>query len=190
MTPLFKKNDLQMFKSYLDRSSVYFEYGCGGSTYEACKRPNIKKVISVESDKCWFDKIVKSVDANKSCILFSDLNSRPNTFGNPGKACTLAQMKTYSNHILEYATYNIDLILIDGRFRVSSCLKCYNCIDEKCVILFDDFLNRPSYHVILKWFYVIEQTIDKCMVALKKRAVPESCENIYDVILEYEDKPG
>jgi hypothetical protein len=28
------------------------------------------------------------------------------------------------------------------------------------------------------------------MVALKKRAVPESCENIYDVILEYEDKPG
>ena len=46
MVPLFDKNDLQMFKKYLDRSSVYFEYGCGGSTYEACKRPNIKKVSS------------------------------------------------------------------------------------------------------------------------------------------------
>ena len=35
---------------------------------------------------------------------------------------------------------SIDLVFIDGRFRVACCLKCYDIINDNCLIGFDDFL--------------------------------------------------
>jgi hypothetical protein len=51
MLPHLAKNDEIMFYKYLDKINVYFEYGSGGSTYQASIRDNIVKVYSVESDK-------------------------------------------------------------------------------------------------------------------------------------------
>ena len=53
MEPLLAINDKQMFYKYLDNSKIYFEYGSGGSTYQASIRNNITKIYSVESDKEW-----------------------------------------------------------------------------------------------------------------------------------------
>jgi len=41
-----------------------------------------------------------------------------------------------------------DVILIDGRFRVSCFL--YSLINAKkdSIIIFDDYLNRPWYHIV------------------------------------------
>lgn len=50
MDPSFSKNDLNMFYKYLDKATNYFEYGSGGSTYQASIRVNIKYIVSVESD--------------------------------------------------------------------------------------------------------------------------------------------
>ena len=61
--------------------------------------------------------------------------------------------------------------MIDGRFRVACCLKCFDVIGSDCVIAFDDFLDRPQYHVVLQFYEVIEKTIDKRMVILKKKAL-------------------
>jgi hypothetical protein len=46
-----RKNDKEMFYKHLDNSKIYFEYGSGGSTYQASIRNNIIKIYSVESDK-------------------------------------------------------------------------------------------------------------------------------------------
>ena len=54
---------------------------------------------------------------------------------------------------------SIDLVFIDGRFRVACCLKCY----KNCVIAFDDFLNREYY------FDIVEKTVDNRMVILTTR---------------------
>ena len=64
---------------------------------------------------------------------------------------------------------SIDLILIDGRFRVACCLKCYDIINDSCFIAFDDFLNRSHYHIVLDYFDIVERTRDKRMVILKKK---------------------
>jgi hypothetical protein len=45
MEPLMLENDKQMFYKYLDKATHYFEFGCGGSTYQAVLRQNIKKYI-------------------------------------------------------------------------------------------------------------------------------------------------
>ena len=33
----------------------------------------------------------------------------------------------------------IDLVFIDGRFRIACCLKCFDIISDNCYIAFDDF---------------------------------------------------
>jgi len=53
MEPHLSKNDKKIFYKYLDNANVYFEYGSGGSTYQASIRKNIKTIYSVESDITW-----------------------------------------------------------------------------------------------------------------------------------------
>ena len=59
MEPWFGKNDKKMFYKYLKNTNVYFEYGSGGTTYQAGILNNIKKIYSVESDIQWQDKLKK-----------------------------------------------------------------------------------------------------------------------------------
>lgn len=74
----------------------------------------------------------------------------------------------YSNVITKYQNINFDLILIDGRFRVVSALICHSIIDENCIVLIDDFINRPCYHMaVLDYYDVIEK--GERMIALKKK---------------------
>ena len=52
----------------------------------------------------------------------------------------------------------IDLILIDGRFRVACCLNLLkhqdNLIKNNTKVILDDYNNRKHYHIIKKYFYV------------------------------------
>ena len=80
--------------------------------------------------------------------------------------------KNYSNQmrLLDKDILNtLDLIFIDGRFR-AACLKCFDQINDDCLIgLFDDFLNRPEYHIVLDYYDVIDKTDNNIMVILKKK---------------------
>ena len=99
------------------------------------------------------------------------MKTKPNTWGNPGKDSTLEDWKNYNGQILNLnkeQQKKIDLIMIDGRFRVACCLKYYDVINDECLIAFDDFLNRKYYHIVLDYFEIIEKTQDKSLVILKK----------------------
>ena len=191
MQPHMGKKDLIMFYKYLDKCSVYFEYGSGGSTYQASNRENIIKLYSVESDVQWQNKLKENVKSNKITYFLNDMDTKPNTWGNPGPNCTQEQQKKYSNYMKKLPKQEqekIDFILIDGRFRVACCLKCFDIINSDCLIAFDDFLNRPYYHAVLDYFDVVETTDDKRMVILKKKdnigSVPENMITKYELIKE------
>mgnify|MGYP003387738527 CR=1 FL=1 len=91
----------------------------------------------------------------------------------------------YSDTIIKlYETNspNLDLILIDGRFRVMCALKSFKVIDKDCIVLIDDFLNRKSYHILLDYYDIIEK--GERMASLKKK------ENINipdDLLKKYEN---
>jgi hypothetical protein len=172
MKPQLKKNDEKMFYRYLDNKSVYFEYGSGGSTYQASIRNNIKKIYSVESDMEWQKKLKRTIKNPNITYIFNEMYTRPNSWGHPGKNATNIQKKNYSDHIRKLSKEeqdSIDLVFIDGRFRVACCLKCYDIIKDNCVIAFDDFLNRSFYHIVLEYFDIVEKTEDNSMVILKKK---------------------
>lgn len=190
MIPHLSKNDLKMFYKYLDNANFYFEYGSGGSTYQASIRNNIKYIYSVESDITWQRRLKNAIKKDNIVYIFSYMNTKPNTWGNPGKNASYIQKKNYSDHIRTLNNEqqkNIDLVLIDGRFRVACCLKCFNAINDDCLIAFDDFLNRKNYHIVLNYFDIIDKTIDERMVILRKKknvSVPENIIKKYELIPE------
>jgi predicted O-methyltransferase YrrM len=108
--------------------------------------------------------------------------------GDPGKNATIIQKINYSDQLRKLTKEqqdSIDLVFIDGRFRVACCLKCYDVIKDSCLIAFDDFLNRPQYHIVLEYFDIIEKTQDDRMVILKKKKninIPKEVIEKYELI--------
>lgn len=176
-----EKNDKKLFYSYLDKATNYFEYGSGGSTYQASIKDNIKKIYTVESDIEWINKLKKILNKDVN-FIYVDMKTKPNNWGYPGENSTKEDWIKYSNVICEI-NYKVDLILIDGRFRVACCLKCFDNIDNNCYIVFDDFLNRPQYHIVLDYYNIIDKTVDNRMVILRKK----NCESpSIELIKKYE----
>jgi protein O-GlcNAc transferase len=190
MNPYFSKIDVLMYYDYLNNANTYFEFGSGGSTYQAVKRSNIKTVYSVESDINWYNKVNTIINNNKLNFMLVDLKCMTNNWGNPGVNSKKEDWIKYSNSLRDLNKDDIskiDLILIDGRFRVACCLKSFDVIDDKCLIIFDDFLNRPQYHIVLNFFDIVNKTKDKRMVILKKKkCIGPSVEIIqkYEIIQE------
>lgn len=67
MEPALSINDKEMFYRYLKNINVFFEYGSGGSTYQASITQNIETIYSVESDIQWQEKL-------KQLIKHSNIN--------------------------------------------------------------------------------------------------------------------
>lgn len=190
MEPWLGSSDKVMFYKYLDKSNIYFEYGSGGSTNQAAIRSNITKIYSVESDLEWHNKLKTILkDYNHIDFIYNEMGTKPNDWGHPGLNSTHEQRINYSNHIKlidEETKQKIDIVMIDGRFRVACCLKCFEVIGDNCVIAFDDFLNRTHYHVVLDYYDIIEKTQDNRMVILKKKhninCVPNELITKYELI--------
>jgi hypothetical protein len=189
MIPELSANDMKMFYRYLDKSTIYFEYGSGGSTYQANLRPNIQKIYSVESDKTWINKLKLSIkDDSKIMYIYSEMGTKPRTWGYPNKSCDKLNLINYSEHIRNLSIEErskIDLVMVDGRFRVACCLKCFEVINDGCYIIFDDFLHRKKYHIILVYYEIVEKTEDKRMVVLRKKkniSIPDELIKKYELI--------
>ena len=177
LMPHFEEMDAKMFYKYLDKCKNYFEFGSGGSTYQAAVRQNIEKIYSIESDKKWIEKvknkILRSGDNSYVRIrfLYKEMQTPSNSWGHPGINATKEQMINYSNlkNLTKEELSELDLVLIDGRFRVACCLKCHNLISDTCFIIFDDFLKREHYHIVLDYFDIVEMSSKGTMVVLQKK---------------------
>lgn len=161
-----KPLDRALFYKYLDAASTYLEYGSGGSTVQASLRPGIRTIVSVESDAEWYAK-VKALLPTSTRFLHCPMGTLPHTWGYPGKDSTPDQWAHYIRVV--HTMDPPDFVLIDGRFRVACCLTCYDAIDDACRIAFDDFMDRPQYHVVLGFYEIVEKTADRSMVILKKK---------------------
>lgn len=190
LEPLFSKNDKELFYRYLSKATTYFEFGSGGSTYQASIRTNIVKIYSVESDMVWHTKLKNIINNDSINFIYNEMDTKPDSLGYPGPNSKKEDWINYSSHMSFLGDEElkvVDLVLIDGRFRVACCLKCFDLVNSDCFIAFDDFLNRPQYHVILNYYEIIEQSSDNIMVILKKKTgvtVPRELIEQYEVIKE------
>ena len=128
--PWISFSAIDFMKEILHPNMTVFEYGSGGSTLFWASR--VKKVISVEHDKVWYEKMklelalqqIKNIDyfliEPKSDPMFSKKDYKnPNDYISLDKDFEGKQFEAYVKKIDEYADDSFDVIIVDGRSRPS-----------------------------------------------------------------------
>lgn len=200
--PAMLKEEKALFYKYLDLSNIYFEFGSGGSTYQAARRN--KKIYSVESDIAWHKKIQEDMknitnQINKAIAKYNyktdfnpdityitiDLHVRKKSWGWPGRDTRFIDWIKYTR-AYNHSKYRADFILIDGRFRVACGLNVFKQIDDNVFVYIHDFNNRKHYHILLDYFDVVEKAATS--VVLRKKSNPPDLSE--DLIIKYENTPS
>lgn len=154
----------------LKAAKGYLEFGSGGSTLLASKLVK-GKIISIESDIDWYNRLRVLFEDNSNINLYLvDLLCRPMTWGHPSANCPESMKRKYSQIVKTLDLSDINLVLIDGRFRVACALNIHSLISSDTDVLFDDFEDRlEDYSIVLNYYDVI-QKIGR-MVHLRKKDI-------------------
>jgi hypothetical protein len=156
-------NEYLLFKKICRNAYTFIEYGSGGSTIYLLKHD--KKVFSVESNPEFYQymnsiRLLKQAAGKNLHFQFIDLGPT-NKWGRPLTSEKSESWSAYYKKIWEKIDPyrdKIDVIFIDGRFRVSCCLYsilkvlAYNW--RETVFVIHDFWRRNKYHVVLKFLDV------------------------------------
>ncbi len=174
--PHMEQHEYSLFREISSNKTTFLEYGSGGSTIYLLKKK--KDVFSVESNPEFYnymnsiDLVRKSQDKNLHYQLI-DLGAT-NQWGKPLSDEKSSDWSAYYSKIWEQidpAVDKLDLIFIDGRFRVSCCLfsilklKEYNWKDP--LIVMHDFWRRKHYHVVLNFLQEIQTAQNLACFRLK-----------------------
>lgn len=163
----------------------YLEFGSGGSTLLAA-RLGVETIVSVESDLAWaravgrHAEIAPGVRRGDITILYADIGPTK-AFGAPASADSIARWPAYVR--MPWAEWNRrltlpDLVLVDGRFRVASCLSvlvAWALAGEHAppppIVIHDVVPERTSYDR-LKIFFDVAEAADTLRVLRAKAGVP------------------
>lgn len=137
-----------LFKEILKNTDTYFEYGCGKSTEFVYKYTNAS-IYAVDTSRDWVNKL-QSI-AITSAPRRVNLNwvdvGKVADWGYPISFERRENFKVYAE-LMWLEKIPPDLVLIDGRFRVFCFLTSIKFAPAGTKILFDDYINRPFYHVV------------------------------------------
>ena len=114
---------LRFLESRLTRDMCLFEFGAGSSTLWWSKA--VRRVVSCEHDRAWFDQIRSRIPANVELVHASREDHQ------------------YSNKVLEYVN-EFDIVVIDGRDRVRCAQNAINALKPSGVIVWDN-ADRAEY---------------------------------------------
>lgn len=173
-----------------DASSI-LEYGGGGSTIWANR--NGKLGTCVENNSDWISVIQDSVEKSGIPENLTLLYANIGLTGSYGMPVLGNYTRGLSKKGLIYVTLpfaageqnkQYDLVLIDGRWRVSCCLYCALMLSRDVTILLDDYEDNRRYEIIPEFFDIklfgrlaqikLKQGIDKLHLFYK---FVESLEN-------------
>jgi len=109
-----------------------FEYGSGASTMYFSKRT--QKIVSVEYDQKWFDKVKETLSETNSRLHFFPLD------------------ENYANAIIDISgEEKYDIIIVDGRKRVKCAKNALDFLSSRGVLILDDS-SRPKYQEVHSFY--------------------------------------
>ena len=144
---LFKGDD-NLFKDVLVDTQLYGEYGCGASTDWVLNHTKAS-VMAIDTSKQWLDFVANKLSANQrdrfkySHVDMGELRS----WGRPISYANRKNFSLYTDWLWQQ-DQKPDTILIDGRFRVCCFLTTLKHAPVGTKILFDDYTDRPHYHLV------------------------------------------
>jgi protein O-GlcNAc transferase len=175
-TPHMTMREYLLFEQLCKDKKVFLEYGSGGSTIYFLK--NHKSVYTVESNEEFYHLMnsVQLVQRSKGQLLhskFIDLGTC-NQWGKPLTSEKESEWPRYYREIWEDIhpeETTVDVVFIDGRFRVCCCLYSILKVMEygwkDTLFLFHDFWRRKKYHVVLKFLNEYKSKADLAAFKVK-----------------------
>lgn len=124
------------------------EYGSGGSTVLAA-RSTQAKVLSIESDKDWADKMTSFLKAqdlggDRVKIHWSDVGPT-GKWGYPKDQSKFRKYPNYAFCPWEDFEVTPDVVLIDGRFRLACFAATLLFVKKPTTVLFGEYNARNAY---------------------------------------------
>lgn len=156
--PHMETSGLERLIERLETAQCLLEYGAGGSTVLAA-RLGVSTILSVESDAGFLEMTFEQArKVNQGAKLVShpvDIGPTGD-WGRPTDRSKVDLWPLYCSSIWSRIKADgldqPDLILVDGRFRVACFLASMAFAKAGTCILFDDYMDRPHYHVAEKHF--------------------------------------
>ena len=174
----------ERFKELIQEVSIFGEYGCGYSTIWIYQNTKCK-ILSVDSSREWVDKTVIAVnhDPRVDC-RWVDLGEL-RRWGRPKDYQKRENFPVYINSIWEREE-KPQLVLVDGRFRVSCFLKSLLRAEAGSIIVFDDYVDRPHYHIVEEFVAAKEtwgrQAYFEVPLEMDREAISDMCEKFIFVM--------
>ncbi|MEP3266523.1 MAG: class I SAM-dependent methyltransferase [Hyphomicrobiales bacterium] len=140
--PWITPDSIKILDSYLKPDDFMIEFGSGRSTKWFASK--VGKLISIEHNKEWFDKVSDELAASK----IANIEYRHRHAANPD---TPQETEAYLDVFDELEDETVDVIFVDGIFRDECALKAINKVKPGGVILIDN----------VNWF-LPSQSISPC----------------------------
>ena len=173
---LFDGDDL-IFKQVIQKTDYYGEYGVGKSTIWAVNNTRVKRIFAVDTSKDWIEKVQSNVSRTNTLMAeWVDLG-RLAKWGRPVDYSKRENILNYVKSIWQYEQ-KPQLILIDGRFRVACFLYSLATGAPNTKIIFDDYMDRPHYHLVEEFVKPIETCGRQCMFVIPKKLEKDKIINL------------
>ena len=175
--------------SKLSVSKNYYEYGCGGSTLLACSYgPKDLKIHSIDSSSEWVNKMLNNtcikdgVNSGRLSIQYDNLG----VIGDLGYPRDYSEISKNTWHTYSESIYfvkeKVDLVLVDGRFRVACMLQAM-LNKPDAVIIVHDFYDKHhhwNYIAILNVADIIENVDTFARIRRKARVSDKQLKIMYE----------
>ncbi len=152
-------DEADLFAACLARARRILEFGCGGSTLLALSN-EAASVWSVDNVPEWIEKVSAEPLAKEALrsrrLKFIRVDTGPTgAWGRPASEEHRDWWPRYhTKPWRRVPAETLDLIFIDGRFRVACTVQAILRAKDDCVICIHDFWNRPRYEVLLEFLDV------------------------------------
>ncbi len=162
-------------RAHYEAASVILEYGSGGSTVLAAEMDDTV-VFSVESDRKWAASMEAWFEANppKGDVRICPVNiGQTVKWGLPKDTSGFRRYHQYPIDVWDRDDFqHPDLVLIDGRFRAACLITTMLRIERPVTVLFDDYVERPRYHIVERYAKPAELHGRMARFELEPRAFP------------------
>ena len=130
---------------------IVLEFGAGGSSCFWLEQ-GAKKVVSIETDKKWLDKLALTFVNQSFSGSWIPIHADVGEVGDWGMPIEENKKHLFTNYWHSSYSYCLeaeimpDVVLVDGRFRAVTALASSVYFDHRHTLLFDDYAERPNYH--------------------------------------------
>lgn len=148
--PHMPVEEAEELRRLLRGADSFLELGAGASTIMAMAT-GLKAITTIDTDGALLDVLKNIFDGlnNSETREFRALTVNTKFQGKWGHPLNLSGksfVRLYLGMIRD--TPPADVVLLDGRFRLACFLEIARGVSKPTTILWDDYANRPGYHVI------------------------------------------